>query len=125
MAGKKGRSGRKPRSVHRMAALTILIETSPHAAQYLRDVAKGIMGTYTETITKKSGDIIVRTLPIPADPVRVDVCKYVINQDLGMPRQKVEFDMSKEAIRLAQEMGLPDSEIPRILNEAQKVIDGC
>ncbi len=125
MAGKKGRSGRKPRSVHRMAALTILIETSPHAAQHLRDVAKGLLGTYTETTTRKNGDVVTQTLPIPADPVRVDVCKYVINQDLGMPRQKIEFDYTKEATRLALEMGLPETEIPRILAEAQKVIEGC
>lgn len=91
MAGKKGRSGRKKKSINAKNAKMTLAETSPHAAAYLKIVAKGELGTFTRIITKKNGDIIEEPdQPIPADPVRVDVCKYVINQDLGMPKQKVE-----------------------------------
>ena len=71
MAGKKGRSGRKPKSLLRQQTELKIAETSPYAAQYLASVARG-------EIAK-------------SDPVRVDVCKYIINQDLGMPKQKTEL----------------------------------
>lgn len=46
-----------------------LAESSPHAAAYLKKVAMG-------EIKKPSA-------------ARIDVCKYIINQDLGAPRQKL------------------------------------
>ena len=70
MPGVKGRSGRKSLSTNRQNTQMILAETSPKAAGYLREVSSGI--------TK-------------GDPIRVDVCKYIINQDLGMPKAKTEL----------------------------------
>ena len=46
-----------------------LAESSPHAAAYLRKVGMG-------EVRKPN-------------PARIDVCKYIINQDLGAPRQKL------------------------------------
>ena len=46
-----------------------LAETSLHAAAYLQKVVMG-------EIRKPSA-------------ARIDVCKYIINQDLGVPRQKL------------------------------------
>ncbi len=92
MAGKKGRSGRKPKSQNRQNTEMILAETAPHAAGYLRTVAKGELGTYTKITYRKNGDRIEEpNLPLPADPIRVDTCKYVVNQDLGMPKQRQEI----------------------------------
>ncbi len=92
MAGKKGRSGRKPKSQNRQNTEMILAETAPHAAGYLRTVVKGLLGTYIKITYKKNGDRIEEVdMPVPADPVRVDTCKYVVNQDLGMPKQRQEI----------------------------------
>ena len=62
-------SGRKPKSTNRANAEMTLAETSPHAAAYLQKVVTG-------EIRKPSA-------------ARIDVCKYILNQDLGVPRQKV------------------------------------
>jgi len=62
---------RKPKSQNRAQTELILSESSPDAARWL---ALGANGTY-----KKPSS------------VRVDVCKYIINKDLGMPRQKQEL----------------------------------
>ena len=115
MAGKKGRSGRKPKSLNRSNAIGILAETSPHAAGYLRTVAKGELGTYEKVTMKKSGDVITEILPMSADPVRVDTCKYVINQDLGMPRQRQEVTATQKIDMTVRE--LTDEELGVIAAE--------
>lgn len=68
-------SGRKPKSVNRAQTEMIIAETSPNAAGYLRDIANG---------------------GVKADPVRVDVCKYLINQEIGAPRQRAEINNTGE-----------------------------
>ena len=72
MAGVKGKSGRKPLSTLRRITEQIISETSPKAAQYLRDVATGVAK--------------------PPDPARIDTCKFIINQDIGAPTQKIKVN---------------------------------
>jgi len=69
MAGVKGRSGRKKKSISRRTTMQTLTDTSPRAARYLKQVIDN-----------------------EATPnwAIIDVCKYVINQDLGSPRQRHE-----------------------------------
>ncbi len=62
-------AGRKRKTVQRQATMQTLTDTSPHCAKYLRDV-----------VDKKE----------PPNWAIIDVCKYVINQDLGSPRQRHE-----------------------------------
>ena len=63
-------SGRKPNSLYRAQAEEEIVKAAKPAAQYLRDVSEG-------SIKRPS-------------PTKVDVCKYIINQTLGAPRQKLE-----------------------------------
>ncbi len=90
MPGVKGRSGRKPKSTLRRLTQHTIAETSPYAASYLRDVAKGIIDK--------------------PDSARIDVCKYMINQDCGMPRQKSEISgVEGEPIRFIIGKGYDDN----------------
>jgi len=70
MCGVKGKSGRKPLSQHRQNTIQLITETSPKAAAYLRGVITGDEEPNT---------------------ARIDACKYIINQDLGMPKQRQEL----------------------------------
>ena len=89
MSGVKGRSGRKPKSIITRDTARILKEATPTAAAYLKDVSRGIAPPLKRTTTRKNGDVTVEEM-WGGDSIRVDVCKYIINQDLGMPRQKQE-----------------------------------
>lgn len=73
-----GKTGRKPKSVLRATTLAILAESSPDAARWLALVSNG-------TYKKPSS-------------VRVDVCKYIINQDIGQPTAKVAGKLDVNAI---------------------------
>ncbi len=74
MAGVKGKSGRKCKSQNRNNTEKTLAETSPAAAAYLREVVTGKV--------------------LKPNPIRVDTCKYVINQDIGAPTQRAEIKTS-------------------------------
>jgi len=89
MAGNDN-SGRKPKTQLRAATEQIITETSPMAMAYLRDVANGAIPDKKEVLFTKSGAIIERYVSA-VDPIRVDVCKYIINQDIGAPRQRTEL----------------------------------
>lgn len=91
MAGKKGRSGRKPKSLLVDRTDQTIKDGAMDAAKYLVNVARGDLGTYTRITTKKNGDIIEEVLPISADQVRVETCKYIVNQTVGMPKQRQEI----------------------------------
>ncbi len=67
--GGKG-SGRKPKSELRKETAQCIAESSPYAAKYLKEVANGTS---------------------PANSARIDACKYIINQDIGAPRQRTEI----------------------------------
>ncbi len=75
MAGVKGKSGRKKMSVHRHNTINIITETSPLASAYLKRVVKG---------------------EEKANPARIDACKYIINQDLGLPKARAEVFSTKD-----------------------------
>lgn len=62
-------AGRKPKTFQRETTMKMLTDTSPRAARYLREVV--------DRVATPNWAII-------------DVCKYVINQDLGSPRQRHE-----------------------------------
>ncbi|HEX74866.1 MAG TPA: hypothetical protein G4N93_06985 [Dehalococcoidia bacterium] len=62
-------AGRKAKTVQRATTQRILTDASPKAAAYLTEVIKG---------------------KVKPEWGKIDVCKYVINQDLGAPRQKME-----------------------------------
>ncbi len=68
---------RKAKSEHRAQTEQILAESSPTAARWLALVSNG---TYKKPST-----------------ARIDVCKYIINQDLGMPKQKTILAGDKES----------------------------
>ncbi len=87
MTGNKN-SGRKPKTHLRAETIRILAETSPKATAYLRDVVEGKVPPLLKTFTRKDGTVVEEQIP-GENPIKVDVCKYVINQDLGMPTQKV------------------------------------
>ncbi len=84
-------SGRKKRTRNQTNTKLRLSESAPFAASYLMMVASGDLGTYCKITTDKDGKVTSITLPNPADPVRVDACKYIINQDIGAPRQRTEI----------------------------------
>ena len=86
--GGKG-SGRKPKSHNRRNTQLTIAETSPQAAAYLREVAEGNAPPLKRTITRKNGDVIEEEM-WGGDSIRVDVCKYIINQDIGMPKGRTE-----------------------------------
>ena len=86
MAGNKN-SGRKPKTHLRAQTIRILAETAPKASAYLRDVVEGKIPPFVKTYTRKDGTIVEAEEP-GENPIKVDVCKYVINQDLGTPTQK-------------------------------------
>ncbi len=65
--------GRKRKSDNRALTLQTLSEASPWCAEHLKLVAQGLIET---------------------NSYRMDACKYIINQDLGMPRQKNETAVS-------------------------------
>ena len=80
MAGVKGRSGRKPKTVQRATTQRIITDTSPHAAQYLRQVIEG---------------------KVKPSALRIEVCKFIITHDLGRPRQKVNVGGAVGLVNLA------------------------
>jgi len=65
----QAKRGRKPKTFQRATTIRQLIDASPVAARYLRAVLDK---------TEQPNWAII------------DVCKYVINQDLGTPRQRME-----------------------------------
>ena len=71
MAGVKGKSGRKAKTVLTRTAAQIIMDAAPYAAQYLMKVVKG-------EVKRPS-------------LMRVEACKFIINHVLGTPRQKVEM----------------------------------
>lgn len=68
-------SGRKKHTHAKGEAQNIIKENAPAAAGYLRDVANG------------------KEKP---DSNRIDVCKYLINQAIGMPKQRNENENTGE-----------------------------
>lgn len=64
-------AGRKPCTQNKAAAQQIIKETAPAAAGYLRKVSTGEIKR--------------------ANALRVDVCKYLINQAIGAPKQRNEI----------------------------------
>ena len=62
-------AGRKPCNQNKAAAEQVIKETAPAAAVYLKEIANG------------------ERMP---DKDRIDVCKYLINQAIGMPKQRQE-----------------------------------
>ena len=66
----KTHPGRKPKNILRSETMQLLAETSPRAAKYLQGVSDG------------------KELP---NRDRIDVCKYIIDQDVGRPTQKTEL----------------------------------
>ncbi len=95
MAGNKN-SGRKPKTHLRAQTIRILAETAPKASAYLRDVVEGKIPPFVKTYTRKDGTIVKAEEP-GENPIKVDVCKYVINQDLGTPTQKTVLASDKES----------------------------
>lgn len=70
MAGVKGKSGRKAKTVLTRQTNQIITDTAPHAAQYLEKVVKG-------EVKRPS-------------LARIGACEFVINQAIGTPRQKIQ-----------------------------------
>ncbi len=73
--------GRKAKSDNRAQTERTLLDSAPWAAEHLNLISQG-------RIEKPN-------------PVRVDVCKYVVNQCLGSPTQKVigEINTTVNVIR--------------------------
>ena len=69
---------RKPKSEQRAIAESTLAQSVTWAAQHLNLITQG-------SIAKPNA-------------VVVDVCKYVLNQQLGMPRQKTETSLHVEGM---------------------------
>ena len=70
MAGVKGKSGRKAKTVLTRQVNQIISDTAPHAVQYLEKVVKG-------EVKRPS-------------LVRIEVCKFIVNHTIGTPRQKIQ-----------------------------------
>lgn len=111
MAGVKGKSGRKKKSVLTRQANQVIMDSAPLAAEYLMKVSRGVI---------KRPNLM-----------RVEVCKFVINHAVGTPRQKVEMkhtgspltyqqlaDSAEEIIKKAAEEG---KDLPEVLKEAEEV----
>jgi hypothetical protein len=70
MSGTKGHSGRKPMTLLRAITQQLIAETSPEAMKYLKRVALGDV--------KRPGQL------------RVEVCRYIVDQDVGRATQRIE-----------------------------------
>ena len=77
MAGKKGKSGRKPKSLETAHTNLSIGEAGSDAAEYIKKIVKGEEG-------------------IKVDPVRLDSCWKVIYQLLGKPPQRIQQDIEAE-----------------------------
>lgn len=92
--GKKGRSGRKPMSHNRNNTQLTIAETSPKAARYLADVLAKVENP---------------------NPSIIEVCKYIIDQDLGRPTQKTILAGDKEAPLKTFVFVLPEGVAPQLV----------
>lgn len=100
MAG-NANSGRRPKSESRAKTLMTIAETAPKAARMLADYIDG---------------------KVKMDNTLIEACKYMINQDCGMPKQRQEIDIEGE---VTTGISFIYTE-PKVLEKAEKpvVIEG-
>lgn len=97
MAG-NANSGRKSKTLLTRDTTQLIGETAPDAVRYLQDAIRGNLGTITKTVYRKSGEILTtEEVPVQTDSSRVEACKYIINQFMGMPKQRQDIDISAES----------------------------
>jgi hypothetical protein len=71
-----------------------IVESAPEAVKYLRDVSRG---------------------EEKPEALRMEACKYLINQALGMPRQRQDIDLAADGlvkIQVIYDKPLPEIESP-------------
>ena len=110
MSGVAGRSGRKPKSMQRATTSRIITDASPTAALYLKMVSLG-------KVKRPS-------------PIRVEVCRYIVDQDIGRATQRIEHKappsapLSYDDIVKSAEAKRRAEDIDRAIDQAEDILVG-